>query len=154
MRDFGEADKKKKRARIKIPENPARLSDEVLSQLQDTVKRSLREGNLPCGVAFRISRDSGIPKIAIGEMADRLGVRVTNCQIGCFKVDKIIHDPAGGEEIDPAVLSKLEALKEKDALTCASVFDLAAQLKMTPMYVASNANARNLRVRQCQLGCF
>ena len=154
MRVFGEADKKKKQARIKIPANPAGLSDEVLAQLADAVKATLREGHLPCGSAFKIARDAGVPRLAVGDVTDRLGIRVSNCQIGCFKVDKIINDSPGTEGVDEGVLARLEALKGGDALTCANVFALAGELSMTPMAVAHVANARNLKVHGCQLGCF
>ena len=40
MRSFGEADRKKKKARIQLQENPGQLSNEVLSQLENTVKAS------------------------------------------------------------------------------------------------------------------
>ncbi len=116
MRVFGEADKKKKQARIKIPANPAGLSDEVLAQLADAVKATLREGHLPCGSAFKIARDAGVPRLAVGDVTDRLGIRVSNCQIGCFKVDKIINDSPGTEGVDEGVLARLEALKAADAV--------------------------------------
>ena len=154
MRDFGEKDKKKKAGRIKIPENPANLSSDQLAKLAETVKSGLKDGNLPCGVAFKISREMGVPKIAVGEMTDRLGVRVSNCQIGCFKVDKLIHDDEAGNPVDESILVRLEALQRQDALTCMSVHGLAAELKMTPMAVANVANARSMKIHQCQLGCF
>ncbi len=84
MRSFGEADRKKKKTRIQIQENPGNLSNAVLSQLEDTVKASLNDGYLPCAVAFKIAKEAQVPKIAVGEMTDRLGIRVTYCQIGCF----------------------------------------------------------------------
>jgi hypothetical protein len=154
MRVFGEADKQKKAARIKTPPNPAGLSDEVLSRLADAVRATLHEGSLPCGSAFKIARDADVPRLAVGDVTDRLGIRVSNCQIGCFKVDKIINDSAGTETVDEAVLARVEALKRDGALTCANIFALAQQLKAAPMAVAKVANARNLKVRGCQLGCF
>ena len=154
MRTFGEADKKKKQTRIKMPENPAGLSQEAQAQLADAVKSSLKDGHLPCGTAFKIARDAGVPKIAVGEMTDRLGIRVSNCQIGCFKVDKIIHDGESGKEVDDNILARLEALRSADQLTCVNVHGLAQELKLTPMAVANVANARNMKVHQCQLGCF
>jgi hypothetical protein len=153
MRDFNEADKAKKKGRIKIPENPANLSPEQLSRLEGTVKSKLKEGNLPCGTAWKIAAEAGVPRIAVGEIVDRLGIRVTNCQIGCFKVDKSIHDKAP-EKIDEGILAILEELKARDALTCAAMHELAAKLKLTPMAVADVANARDIKVRNCQLGCF
>jgi hypothetical protein len=154
MRDFNEADKKKKQARIKIPENPAGLTEEVHARLTDKVKSSLRDGNLPCGIAFKIARDAGVPNIAVGEIADRLGIRVTNCQIGCFKVDKIVNPDNLDKKVDEDILVKLETLKKNDALTCVNVFELARQINLPPMAVADVANARNLKVHHCQLGCF
>jgi hypothetical protein len=154
MRVFGEADKKKKAARIKIPVNPAGLSEEALAQLADVVKAALHDGHLPCGSAFKIAGDADVPRLAVGDVTDRLGIRVSNCQIGCFKVDKIINVGSETEAVDPGVLTRLEALKRDDALTCANVFALAQQLNLIPMAVAHVANVRNLKVHHCQLGCF
>ncbi len=154
MRSFGEADRKKKKTRIQLQENPGKLSNEVLSQLEDTVKASLEDGYLPCAVAFKIAKEAQVPKVAVGEMTDRLGIRVTNCQIGCFKVDKTIHDNSVHEDLDDGIVSKLNALKENNELTCANVFDLAQQLKTSPMAIADAANLRDLKIDNCQLGCF
>ena len=154
MRSFNEADQKKKKARIQLQENPGKLSDEVISQLEDKVKASLKDGCLPCALAFKIAKDAQVPKVAVGEMTDRLSIRVTNCQIGCFKVDKTIHDNAAREDIDDGIVSKLIALQESNELTCTNVFDLALQLKSTPMAIADVANLRGLKIHNCQLGCF
>ena len=154
MRSFGEADRKKKKTRIQLQENPGKLSNEVLSQLEDTVKASLKDGYLPCAVAFKIAKEAQVPKVAIGEMTDRLGIRVTNCQIGCFKVDKTIHDNSAHEDLDDGIVSKLNVLKENNELTCANVFDLAQQLTSTPIAIADVANLHNLKIHNCQLGCF
>jgi len=154
MREFGESDKKKKSGRIAMPENPANLSDEQLSRLTDAVKSSLKEGYLPCGAAFKIARDEGVPRIAVGAMTDKLGIRVSSCQIGCFKVDKIVHRGEPEKIVNESVLARLEGLNAQGELTCVSVHGLAQELKMTPMAVADVANARDMKVRQCQLGCF
>jgi len=154
MHNFNEADKKKKQARIQIQENPGDLSKEVLSQLEDMVTASLQDGNLSCAAAFKIAQDARAPKIAVGEITDRLGIRITNCQIGCFKVDKIIHDNLDRKKIDDKIITMLEALRKNNELTCANVFELALKLKVTPMAIADVANLRNLKIHRCQLGCF
>jgi hypothetical protein len=96
----------------------------------------------------------GIPKVAVGAMTDQIGLRVTNCQIGCFKVDKIINDSPGNEPVDDSVLARIKDLENADRLTCSNVFALAAELGLPAMAVARVANARNIKVHQCQLGCF
>jgi hypothetical protein len=155
MRDFNEADRKKKHARIRIQENPANLSQEALSQLEDTVKASLRDGYLSCPVAWKIAEAANVPKITIGEITDKLGVRVTNCQLGCFKVAKTPHDNSIPQNTaDNKIIAMLETLKENNQLTCARVFEIARQFKVKPMDIANEANARNFKIRNCQLGCF
>lgn len=154
MRDFNEADKNKKKVRIQIPENPGNLSKEALSELEDRVKSSLQNGYLSCVSAFKIAEKFGAPEIAVGAMADRLGIRISDCRIGCFKVDKIIHNNASGQKIDEKIVAGLESLKEKDGLTCENVFALAGQMKTTPMAIAEVADAQNWKIYHCRLGCF
>ena len=154
MRDFNENDRKKKQTRIKPQENPGALSREMLSQLEDSVRASLKDSYLPCAVALKIARDVNAPKTAVGMMADKLGVRITNCQIGCFKVDKNIHGNLVPKQVDANVITALEALRDNNELTCASVFEMAQKLKLTPMVISDIANSHNLKIHVCQLGCF
>ena len=94
MRDFNQADKNKKKTRIQLPKNPGNLSLEKLAILEEKVKASLKSGYLPCAKAFRIAEELGVPKIAVGAMTDKLGVRISNCQTGCFKVEKLSMKPS------------------------------------------------------------
>jgi len=154
MRDFNEADRNKKKARIQLKKNPANLSDEALSKLEEAVKASLKEGYLPCPVAWKLAEDAGVPRIAVGEITDRFGIRVTNCQLGCFKVDKTVQGYPPDTDLDSEIVSRLETLKGNNELTCAGVFDLARQLKLKPMAIADVMNIRELKIHDCQLGCF
>ena len=175
MRMFGEADRKKKKTRIQPQEleklkrgispitgNKINPNNEKISQgeitkrieLADTVKASLKDGYLPCAVAFKIAKEAQVPKVVVGKVTDGLGIRITNCQIGCFKVDKTIHDNSTHEDVDDIIVCKLNSLKENNELTCVNVFDLAQQLKSTPMEIAGVANLRGLKIHNCQLGCF
>jgi hypothetical protein len=154
MRNFNDHDTKKKQVRIQTKEYPEGLSQEALSRLEFMVKSSLKDGYLPCALALTIARDADVPKVALGMMIDRLGIRITNCQIGCFKVDKSIHANSEPKKTDGKIMSALEALKAKDELTCTKVFELAYEVKMTPMAIADVANYQKLKIRLCQLGCF
>jgi len=154
MRDFNEADRKKKNTRIRIQENPGNLSKEALSHLEESVKASLIDGYLPCPVAWKIAKEANVPKIAVGEVTDRLGKRVTNCQIGCFKIEKTPYDKSVHKEIDGEIITMIETVKENNQLTCAKVFDLARQFKLKPIIIANEANVRDLKIHGCQLGCF
>jgi hypothetical protein len=154
MLDFNEADKKKKTERILIQENPGNLSEEMLSKLEEKVKASLKDGYLSCPTAWKIARESDVPKISIGEIADRLGIRITDCQLGCFKIAKTPYDNSPGKNLDNEVITAIKTLKEKDQLTCARVFELARQFKLKPIDIAYEISTMGLKFHSCQLGCF
>jgi hypothetical protein len=154
MRDFNEGDRKKKTSRIRVRENPANLSKEVLAELESKVKDSLKDGYLSCPVGWKIAKDADVPKIAVGEIADRLGIRVTDCQLGCFRVEKTFYDDPDHEHLDGEIVAELEQLIERNELTCPKVFELARKYKVKPLDIAHEVSARGLKFLECQLGCF
>jgi len=153
-RDFNEQDKKKKQGRIQLPENPANLPQETLGRLEAAVTASLREGYLPCPVAWRIAKDLDVPRIAVGAVMDKRGVRVTDCQIGFFKVDKTPYRGDAPRQPSPEMAAGLRELDASNRLTCSAVFELARHLKTTPLTLSEAANILGLKIRSCQLGCF
>ncbi len=42
------------------------------------------EGRLPCARAWQIAADFSIPKMLVSYVADQLGVRIVQCQLGAF----------------------------------------------------------------------
>jgi len=52
--------------------------------LEGELKASLVDGRLPCAVAFKISRKLKVSPRKVGDMANRLNVKISNCQLGCF----------------------------------------------------------------------
>jgi len=154
MRSFDEAAKNKKKKRIEVPDNPANLSPEELTQLENNVKPSLKDGYLPCPVAWVIAENVNVPRIAVGAITDKLGIRVTDCQLGCFKVDKTIYSSLVKEALDNEIIDTLESLDREKNLTCEKVFEISVKFKQKPMVLGNEASARNLKIHQCQLGCF
>ncbi len=153
-RDFSEQDRNKKKTRIRLPENPANLTQETLGRLGTAVSASLREGYLPCPVAWRIAKDFDVPRIAVGAVMDKRGVRVTDCQIGFFRVDKTPYQGNAPRQPSPELAAGLRELDASGRLTCSAVFELARRVKTTPLKVSEAANILGLKIRSCQLGCF
>ena len=52
--------------------------------LEEEFKASLVDGRLPCAVAFKISRKLKVSPRKVGDMANRLNVKISSCQLGCF----------------------------------------------------------------------
>lgn len=154
VRVFNDKDYTKKSARIQLGENPANLSPETLIRLESAVNAALKSGYLPCPVGWKIAKDMAVPRIAVGAVMDKLGVRITDCQIGFFKVDKTPHLSPAPKEPSPEIAAGLRVLDAAGELTCPAIFDLASRLKTTPMRVSEAANILGLKIRGCQLGCF
>jgi hypothetical protein len=155
VRDFSEADKeKKKRERVRLEENPANLSGEKLAELETAVKSSIKDGYLSCPVAWQIAKKAQVPKLAVGAVTDKLGLRVTDCQLGCFKVDKTPYNGSVPQEADAVITARLEELARDNKITCAEAFELAREMKITPRTVAEAVNIKGMKIRDCQLGCF
>jgi hypothetical protein len=157
MRDFNEKDKKKKKGRIVLPENPANLSESEYAELKNVINSSLKGGYLPCPLGWQIAREVGVPRIAIGEIIDKMGSRVTECQVGCFKVDKTPFDTWDTEHakrLDEEVVSEIKKLESENQLTCEKVFDIVKKYKLKPMDVSHEINDLGFKITVCQLGCF
>ena len=41
-------------------------------------------GRIPCATLFRIATTQGVPVAAAGRAVQRLRIKVTGCQLGCF----------------------------------------------------------------------
>ena len=52
--------------------------------LEEELKASLVEGKLPCAVAFQIARKLKVSPKQVGDAANRLSIKIANCQLGCF----------------------------------------------------------------------
>jgi len=56
----------------------------VKEDLENKVKQGAENGRLPCAKAFKIARDEGVSPAEIGKIANKLNIKITNCQLGCF----------------------------------------------------------------------
>jgi len=48
------------------------------------VKRRARGGRLPCAAALALAHELGLPPLAVGRAANELGIKIDDCQLGCF----------------------------------------------------------------------
>ncbi len=54
------------------------------TELEEKVKASLLEGKLPCSVAFKIARELKVSPGEVGETTNKMKIRISTCQLGCF----------------------------------------------------------------------
>jgi hypothetical protein len=149
-RVFNDADRRKKEKRI--TKKVAGESTTDTAALEKAVTDALSGSYLSCPSALSIAKNLKIPARQVGDTTDNLGLRVVNCQLGCFKVEKAASKKLG--VIDPVIVSELEAVLAQGNLTCAKAFAIARKLKKNVGDIGDVANAKNFKIRECQLGCF
>ncbi|MGI9952298.1 hypothetical protein V3F56_08040 [Moorellaceae bacterium AZ2] len=57
--------------------------EEIFEAVKEAAAR--HEGKLPCAVAQELARKLGVPMLTIGQAANELQIKISSCQLGCFK---------------------------------------------------------------------
>lgn len=61
-----------------------RFADQVTDGLKAAVLDKAVDGKVTCPVLRKLAEDMGVPNRVAGAAADMAGVRVHNCDLGCF----------------------------------------------------------------------
>jgi hypothetical protein len=56
----------------------------VDERLASEMRRRAPDGQLPCAVAFAIAKELNVPIAQVGRAANELGIKIVDCQLGCF----------------------------------------------------------------------
>ena len=66
------------------PKSVVTPAEEVSPELEQAIREGLILGRLPCAVAWAIASRFGMPKLHVANAAEKLGVRIWECQLGAF----------------------------------------------------------------------
>jgi hypothetical protein len=61
-----------------------RWAEQVTPEMMDAIKDKAVDGKITCPVLRKFAEDTGVPYKVAGAAADQAGVRVHNCDLGCF----------------------------------------------------------------------
>jgi len=75
---FGYGSKKEGKHKVVSP------PETVPAELEAELRRVAPEGFLPCAKAWALARRLGISKLEVSGAAEALGIRIVQCQLGCF----------------------------------------------------------------------
>jgi hypothetical protein len=53
-------------------------------EIIDRIKKLAKEGKIPCAVAMKIAADHKISNKQMGDLLNRLKIKIAQCQLGCF----------------------------------------------------------------------
>lgn len=54
-------------------------------EIKAALNKAAVGGKLPCAKAFQLAEELGVPRKEIGNMANELKIKISACQLGCFK---------------------------------------------------------------------
>lgn len=60
------------------------MLNETDKALEEKIQACLINGKLPCAVAFKIAGELKVSPRNVGDMANRIGIKISSCQLGCF----------------------------------------------------------------------
>ncbi len=131
------------------------MASESLAQ---AIRDALVDGMLPCAEAFRIAKALKVAPAEVGSAADAMDIRVSRCQLGLFgygpKAEgkhRIVQPLA---EVPPEVAEAIKARLTDGRLPCAEAWAVAKRLGWARLEVSGAAEALEVRISRCQLGCF
>ncbi len=53
-------------------------------ELKEKMLKKVTDGRLSCAAARKLAEDLGISYKEVGAAADELGIKIKDCQLGCF----------------------------------------------------------------------
>ena len=65
-------------------EHDPRWMSQVTVEMMDAIKAKAVDGKITCPVLRKFAEDTGVPYKVAGTAADVAGIKVHNCDLGCF----------------------------------------------------------------------
>ncbi|MEW6141805.1 MAG: hypothetical protein AB1597_01420 [Chloroflexota bacterium] len=126
----------------------------MATTLKDEIKASLVGGYLPCSSALELAGKLKVVPKTIGDAADEMGVRIRDCQLGCFAVKKATHDDLDKASISDVMAEAVKGSLVNGSLPCAKAFKLRTELGVSLKEIGDTATMLKIKIVRCQLGCF
>src|SRR5512134_2114762 len=130
----------------------ANENDGILG-MEEALNKVLVGGKLPCPMAFKVAREFKVAAKEVGEKADELGIRIIDCQLGCFGAKKATHDDLKGAVLDDKVAGAVRSKLSEGQLRCEEAWGIAHDLTVTRKKVGDTTTQMKVRLVNCQLGC-
>ncbi|MGM0425645.1 MAG: hypothetical protein ACQEQ7_00225 [Thermodesulfobacteriota bacterium] len=123
-------------------------------EIQKALKERLPKGELPCAVAFQIASDLKVSPQEVGTNADLMEMPLVKCQMGLFGYSPQKKIVKTADTVSDPLRTAIDQRLKNGRLPCASAWQVAEDLGLRKMAVASACEALNIKIVSCQLGAF
>jgi len=129
-----------------------------VNELEEAIRRLAPGGRLPCAALFRLAAQSDRSPRAVRERADRIGVRISRCQLGLFGTEEF-GEPRYARAhplstIPEGLADTLRGRCRAGRLPCRTAWEIADEEDVPRLLIGCAAEGLSLPVGPCQLGCF
>ncbi|MFC1814589.1 hypothetical protein ACFL0M_01345 [Thermodesulfobacteriota bacterium] len=124
------------------------------SSIRKEILNRIKDNNLPCAVAFDVSKSLTVSASQVGRTADLMNVKLVKCQLGLFGYkpeNKIVKSKA---DVDSKTKAAIQAALVDDKLPCKSAWEIASRFNLSKMSISGACEAMNVKIKPCQLGAF
>jgi hypothetical protein len=127
---------------------------QVSTDLEQAVRKNLKDGGISCHNAHDIARDLKVPPGEVGVAIDLAEGRILKCQLGLFGYGKGKKMVKTAKSIMPALRDAIVSSLENDRLPCAAAWRIAEEHTIPRLAVANACEMLGVRIKPCQLGAF
>jgi hypothetical protein len=126
----------------------------VNEEVAAAVKARVKDGELPCAVAFSIADEMKVAPAEVGFTLDMLAIRLVKCQLGLYgyKPNKRIVKPA--ERVSPDLEKAIRDALVNGRLPCLHAWQITERFGLRKMEVSSACETLGVKISACQLGSF
>jgi len=129
-----------------MTEKSSLLDKEILARVTDN--------KLSCVTAFEIAGKLNVPAKDIGETADRLNIRLANCQLGLFGHNPDKKIVKAKEPVSAELKAAISNSLEDGRLSCIKAWEIASEFKTQKFTISCACETLKIKIRECQLGAF
>ena len=128
----------------------------IIPAIEAEINRRVKNGELPCALAFEIVKKSQVPPDEVGRTLDLLNIRLTKCQLGLFgyKPKKKIVKPMDTVDDSATLMAALKKATINNQLSCEEIWAIASRFDMSKLTVSSACESMGIKIKPCQLGAF
>ena len=123
-------------------------------RIEEAVTASLVGDYLPCPVALRLSANLNVEPKVVGNAANRLKIRISDCLLGCFKIKKSSHDDLENKHFNQEIIEAVQRSLVDGRLPCTAAHDLGRKSRVSFKEIGDAATKMEIKISHCQLGCF
>ncbi len=137
---------------------PDGAASDVSPEMKTTIEGHVKDGFLPCPQVYIIAKKMNMTPANVGAEADKLGIRLSRCQLGLFGYPgRQGWKGAGVTEMpvpDGLEDTIKQAAKDENQIGCKTAWNLARKFRISRMQMGWVIETTGVRIANCQIGAF